>query len=302
MRIVRPIDVTDAVLLSSNVPEADYAAWAAGTTYGLGALVIKTATHTVYRSLQAGNVGHDPVAEADPANPVYWQVYSATNRWRMFDDLVNAQTSNPASVAVTLVPTDRVDSVVLLNVSASTVQITMTDATDGVVFDQTYDMVSASGIQDWYGYFFEPIVRKSELGVTGLPAYVGAQVGITASEPTGTAAVGECVVGLSRELGGTQYGARVGIRDYSVKSQDAFGNFSITQRAFSKRGSFTLEVPGSLVSELVKLLATYRATPIVYIGADSYDATIVYGFFKDFEVDIAYPDVSFCSIEIEGLT
>jgi hypothetical protein len=118
----------------------------------------------------------------------------------------------------------------------------------------------------------------------------------------GTAAIGECVLGLARELGGMQYGARVGIRDYSVKTQDDFGNYTILERAFSKRASFSLWVEGGLTSELQSILASYRATPAVYIGTDRHAATMIYGFYKDFDIDIAYPQASLCSLEIEGLT
>ena len=56
------------------------------------------------------------------------------------------------------------------------------------------------------------------------------------------------------------------------------------------------------VDEIVNLLAEYRATPIVYIGSDAYASTIVYGFYKDFTVVIAYYLKSICNLEIEGLT
>lgn len=300
MRIVRPATVNDAALVSSNVPETDYAAWSAATTYPLGAFVIKTATHRVYKSLQAGNLNHDPATE--PATPVWWQDWGATNRWKMFDDLVGVQTSNADSIAVALTFAERIDSVILLNVSAASVRVTMTDVTDGVVFDQTYNMVSDSGITDWYAYFFEPIVRKSDLSVTGLPPYINARLDITLTDPGATVLCGECIAGLSRYLGGAQYGAKVGIQDYSVKTTDAFGNYTILERAFARRGSFSVWMDAGIISETQTLLASFRATPTVYIGSDDIDATIIYGFYKDFDITIAYPDVSLCNLEIEGLT
>ena len=41
--------------------------------------------------------------------------------------------------------------------------------------------------------------------------------------------------------------------------------------------------------------------PAVYVGADDYDAAIIYGFFKDFSIDITFSNASVCSIELEGL-
>lgn len=302
MRIIRPATINDAALISSSIPETDYAEWAGGTTYGLAAYCIKASTHRIYKSLQAGNTGHDPAAEADPANPVWWLDYSATNRWRMFDALVGQQSSAADSIAFTIRPATLVDSVVLLNVAGASAQVTITDDAEGVVYDETFSLVSSSGVQDWYSYFFEPIVRKTDFTVGDLPRYLGAAITITVTDTGGTAAIGECIVGLARTLGGMQYGAQLGIRDYSVKTQDGFGNYTILERAFSKRCSFSLWVEGGFTSELQTILASYRATPAVYIGTDIHAATMIYGFYTDFVIEIAYPKVSLCTLEIEGLT
>jgi len=40
MKIIRPLAITDAVLISSNVPENDYPPYAPGTTYALGTRVV----------------------------------------------------------------------------------------------------------------------------------------------------------------------------------------------------------------------------------------------------------------------
>jgi hypothetical protein len=52
------------------------------------------------------------------------------------------------------------------------------------------------------------------------------------------------------------------------------------------------------------MLASYRATVILYIGADEdiYPEMIMLGFYRDFNIVISYPDYAICSIEVEGLT
>ena len=48
-------------------------------------------------------------------------------------------------------------------------------------------------------------------------------------------------------------------------------------------------------------LSAYRATPLVWIGNDNlYTALIVYGFYRDFDINISYPAQSDCSLSIEG--
>ena len=298
MKLIRPETVTDAMLKTSNVSATTAAAYAGGTTYALGARVQVDATnsHLVYESLQAGNTGHTPAS-----SPTWWVLVGATNRWAMFDQSNSSQTSNADSIAVTLAAGSRVDAVALMNISAATARVVMTDATDGVVYDQTIDLTSTSGITDYYEWCFEPVVRKTDLALTGLPPYFAPTLDITLTDTGTTVLCGACVIGLAREIGGTQYGAGIGIQDYSLKTVDDFGTSSITERAFAKRGNFDLSVESTLVDEVARLLASYRATPIVWIGSAEYGSTILFGFFKDFSIVISYPEVSACSIEIEGL-
>lgn len=302
MKIIRPLDVVDAVLTSSNVTENDGSAgaWSVITAYTVGQTVryVIANVHQVYECL-VNNTGVTPGTD-----DTKWLLVGATNRWKMFDESVQSQTTNSNSIAVTLTPasTDRVDSVVLLNLSAASVQITVTDPVDGLVYDETVSLVSDSGITDWWAYFFEPIIRVTDLAQTDLPPYSGAAIAITITDTGATAACGECVLGLSREIGGLQNRARVGIQDYSVKQQDDFGNYTILERAFANRASFVVWVESGFVDALKNLLSGYRATPVVYVGSDSYASTIIYGFYKDFNLEIAYDKVSICSLELEGLT
>lgn len=302
MKIVRPISILDAHLSSSSVAENDHAAWSAGTTYGLGdtRIYVVANTHWIVESLQAGNLGHTPTGED---SDTWWLKVGATNRWKMFDGVIQSQTSAADEIAVTLTSaTERVDSVALFNIDCASARVTVTDATDGVVYDETVNMVSDSGITDWYAYFFEPVTRIHDYVFTALPPYLAADIDVTLTDTGGTALCGACVIGLSRDIGSTQVGAQIGIQDYSVKQKDAFGNYSILERAYNKRAVFQVKVENTLIDEMQTILAGYRATPVVYVGTDEYASTMIYGFYKDFSTVIEYQDVSILSIELEGLT
>lgn len=306
MKIVRPQPVTDAILLSSSVPETDYATWSAATTYALGAYVIKTATHRVYKSLQASNLNHDPAAEADPLNPVWWLDYSATNRWMMFDKVVGQQTSKADSITVTLQTTVRVDSIALLNISALTVRVKMTSELNSTVYDNTFNVTNQKSSNGWYSYYFSTplseFLRKTDLFVTDLPPYKNAKIEVTLTDTGNTVKCGEFIYGLSNDIGGTHYGARVGIQDYSVKTVDAFGNYSVLQRAYARRGTFSVWMNAADMSTTQALLSSIRSAPTLFIGSDLIEPSIIYGFYKDFDIDIAYANASICSLEVEGLT
>jgi hypothetical protein len=70
-KLIKPITITDAKLVSSSVPEATVTEYAAGTTYGAGDIrgVTSGTAQDVYQSLQAGNVGQAPAT-----SPVWWKL------------------------------------------------------------------------------------------------------------------------------------------------------------------------------------------------------------------------------------
>lgn len=293
----RAVDVNTKLMLS-NVAETE-PVYSTATTYAKDVVVrgnTAETAHTTFQSLQATNLNKPLSDEA------WWLNIGATNPWRMFDQSVNSQTNNTEFIAVNIRTADRVDSVVLLNVSAATVRVTMVDDIDGTVYDKSFSLVSTAGVDDWYDYFFEPIVRATDIAITDLPAYAGATVTVTMSDPGFGVTCGACIIGLKSDLGLTQYGAQVGIQDYSIKQRDAYGNFTILERAFSNRGSFQVYVPAGQVDQIKTMMASFRATPIVYIGSELYTSTMIYGFYKDFNLEIAYQKYSLFTLEIEGLT
>jgi len=301
VKTIVPITITDDVLVSSTIAEDDYAAWSSGTSYTLGQRVIYVSTdvHQVYESVYAGSQsGHDPTL--DTTN-TWWLLVGSTGRWSMFDASVSEQSTDDGTITVKLLTRERYDSIALFNLSAASLTVSMVDGTAGTVYSSTTSLTSTSGITDWWAYFFAPVERRVDYFLTGLPLYPDAELTITLTEG-GTVAVGEIVVGLSRDWGDTQYGAQVGITDYSIKEADDWGNYYITQRAFSKRADLTVWLDNSRIDAFQAYLAGIRATPAVYVGSDSYGALLLYGFYKDFAIDISYPSVSVCSLTVEGLT
>jgi hypothetical protein len=303
MRLIRPITIDDTALTSSNAPENDYAAYVVVTTYGLGdrVIVVGSNIHYVYESLQAANTNHNPLTDS-LTTPVWWLRVSYTNKWKMFDGYVTSQTAMAEEINVTIQTTGRIDSVTLLNLDAAEVQIIATDVIDGEFYNKTFNLVSNYGISSWYNWFFEPAVRQSDFSISDLPAYRNPSTQIILRNAGGTVLCGACVIGLSKELGATQYGLKLGIQDYSVKQQDVFGNYTILQRAFNNYTQAQVMVEAALVDQVQTILAGYRATPIVYVAADEYKSSIVYGFFKEFYTLVSYPSHSILTIELAGLT
>jgi hypothetical protein len=297
MRVLRPTTITDSVLTSTNIVENEYATWVAGTTYALNGGVIKN--HKIYISTAGSNVGHDP----EEAGSTWWSYYSHTNAWKMFDGKVGAQSSRAESINIKLTP-GRITGITLLNVDALEVQVIMTDPGDGEVLSTTISTITSENITDLYSYFFEPFLYNKNIFID-TPVFGEATVDINIIFPSGTAKVGEIVIGNALTIGCTQFGAGVSITDYSVKEVDDFGNYAILQRAFSKRGNFSIELSNNLVGATLSMFEEYRAAPVVWIPTTAEylsSPMIVYGYYRDFEITANYYNQSSCSISLEGLT
>lgn len=294
MKMIRPTEVTDAVLTASNVSEDDYSAWASGTTYAEGDRVIVVADHTIYESVQSGNTGHTPTTD----DGTWWFAVSATNAWQMFDGHGGTFTQNDDSIEITLTP-GRVNSIALIGLDANSVTVEMFDGVESV-YSVTSNL-TIENVGDWYEYFYEPIIKNDTLVLTDLPVYSSATIDITIDFDGDTAKCGLCVPGNFRTLGEALWGASTGIIDYSKKETDVFGTVTLLKRAFSKRANFDLVVDNVLISEVSRILAEYRATPVVWVGSEEFDNTVIYGFYRSFDAVISSPAYSECSLEIEGI-
>lgn len=298
MRIIRPVTVTDSMLTACNVPEDDYPIYNIETTYTVGQTVIYS--HEIYECL-IENTGALP-DDNDGGTAPKWLNLGYTNRWKMFDEKVGSQTTRAEVITLSIVP-GIIDSIAFLDLEAASIDITMTDPIEGLVYSETVDLVSKSTIVNGYSYFFEPIITTDSVVLLGIPPYANATISISINYATGTAKVGTIAFGMQRELGETQYNPTVSITDYSKKEVDTFGNFSVLQRSYSKRLECELFIDNSTIDELHRILAQYRATPLIWVGTDvNYSSMIVYGFYRSFSIAVPYPTKSTCTLEIEGLS
>lgn len=296
LKVVKPVVVTAAMVLDSNLTETDYPVYAADTTYALADRVIYD--HNIYESLQAANLGNQP-----DLNPTWWIKVSPTNKFKAFDAVNSTRTANPTTIYYKIKPNVAVPSISTLNLTGCTsVHIKVTDPTYGVIYDTDTDLSPVQFTSDWWAWTFGTRrVNTLSVGLS-IPATPFAEVEITL---TGTSelAVGVIILGQEYEVGlGVNYGARVGIQDYSRKETNEFGDIVLVHRAFAKRANFDMQLERAEVDTFYNFLAENRTTPCLWIGTELYESTIIYGFYKGFEIMIPYPNHCDCSLELEGLT
>lgn len=169
------------------------------------------------------------------------------------------------------------------------------------IYFKEYNLNSAL-VTNWYDYFYKDYTLLSEAIFENIPVYTRTRVTICVIGDI--VRCGIAFAGISNEIGTTQYGASAGIVDYSKKETDEFGTTTFIKRAFSKRMNVNLILPSVDLYRVQKVLSDIRATPCVWIGSDSdiYKSLTLYGYYKDFSLEIPYPEYSYCSLQVEGLT
>lgn len=296
MKVIKPVTLGAAQLVSSTAVDADVPVFSSIVDYPVGARVLYLSQ--VYESVQAPNVGHPPAE-----NALYWALVGPTNRLAMFDGQVSTQTVADSPLAV-VVATGLVNSLALLELRGSSVSVVGRDGAGGPVIYEAARELEASVVMDWYAYFFEPFSPLTEALFTDLPAYGNIHLEVSIQAPLASAACGEMVCGSAYFLGDAEYGGSVGITDYSRKTTTETGATRFQPRRFARRSSQRLWIGAGSLEGVYRLLAGLRATPCVWIGTEApgFGPFTVYGWYRDFNIEVSYPLVNFCTLDIEGLT
>lgn len=287
------------MLISTTATNAE-PDWSSGSTYSIGDII--TYSSKRWQSLQNSNTNHTP-----NTSPTWWSDLGVDNKHAMFDTQVSTSTSAVTSLTVVYKPNSIIDTVALIDVHSALVTITVRDGLAGPIVYQNTAGISGANIANWYEYFFsDPLVERTQIVFYDIPPYINAHITLEFDNSTGEAvSCAQAVYGTVFTLGGTQYGANAGIVDYSLKQTDEFGNITFVERAFSKRLNSVVYVKNTDLNRVQSLLYSVRAKPSVWIASDDpnfQEALVIYGFYREFSTDIAYPNHSLCSLDIESLS
>lgn len=298
MKFIRPLLVTDAILTSSNLPENDYAAWVVGSSYVLGARVIRA--HSIWEAVQAVPAGVDPVLDDDKS---HWIRVSATNLWKAFDQAVGSVTVGTGSITYTLTP-GRIDSLAVLDIAAKQVTVTMTVSGAQVYNSQRQTAVGGRAIDNWFDWFFAPIGVRKRLLFDDLPSFKDGVITVTvegtnSGSPVG---IGTLLLGRMFDIGTTLRDPELSITDLSPKVRDAFGVITFVQRAYFQTRSYQVAIDSSRYDAIEQAVADVRTTPTLWSGEDGMDGLLTYGIASRFAVTLSgLTGRSMARLEVESL-
>ena len=326
-KLIRPIVITDAKLVSSSVPEAVVTEYAAGATYGAGdirGVTIGTA-QDVYQSLQAGNVGRPP-----GSSPAWWKslgrVYAAYAsgtsyaKGAVVTDLANhqlyeSQVANNAGKPLTdtawlpLGATNRwkmFDKAVNSQTSAPnsvTVEvnpgqlantlIVLNVAGSSVTLAQSESGYSRTrslvthDVLSWYDYWYQEPLWIGDTVFDDLPPFINSTVTMTVNSPGNQAAIGGFFIGKAKYIGKTQWGLTAGILSYSGSSTDKFGNVTLQKRETAKKMSFEVAIPQGYEDEVYRFMRSVDNVEMVAIASTNWAMTLSYGYLGQWDVPLS---------------
>jgi len=183
------------------------------------------------------------------------------------------------------------------------VKLEMFDGTT-VVHTETKSMYTVY-VSNWYEYFYATSTVYRELLFGPLPPHPTATMKLTFTPALAgmTISCGMALFGNTTDIGDVEYGATAGITDYSRKDTDEYGNTSLIVRGFSKRATYQLQVPVNRLRQVFSAITALRAAPALWLATDDSNLTPlnIYGYPKDWGINVQYYGYVSFSIEIEGL-
>ena len=296
MLLIRPNKITPGMVTASNAGQAD-PAYSGAATYNLNERVFFPDNGKTYECIEGSVTGVSPVSKD---GPLHWLLAGPSNRWAMFDDETSTSTETAGDLTTTVVFPGRINAVAFFGLVGQAIEVTQRSSA-GVVLSQ-FSRSLKTQPADWYEYFFSEPEQIPDVVFTGVVPSSGSRLEI---KITGPAACASIVVGNTFDLGEAQYGASTSITDYSRKNTTADGVQSFTRGRFSRRMSMRLEQPRERYPSVQRVLESVRATPCVWLGipgSEAYSPMTIYGYYRDFSIEVSYSTTHLCSLEIESLT
>lgn len=287
MIVVPGLEITPARMVANTLPTADYDAWSATKAYAIGDRV--TIDQINYEALVA-HTNRNPVS--DTVTPAAWLNLGWINRYRMFNKQIGnvwsigTFTSNANAIDVTIAPGQRVNSIGLVGVFASSVRIVMTvPGVAAAVYDKTFVMSGPSG-RGWYQHFFGPFKTRGNLAVLDLPPASNASIRVIIRAPGGTAQVGMMIIGWARAIGTAIYGTSFGRKKYTTMAEQFDGSIKMTKHGARQLINYQVVLEGEEIDYASSTLDSVSDTASLYIGSVELAYTIIAGTYDDLDVGL----------------
>ncbi|MFY9141561.1 hypothetical protein [Sulfuricurvum sp.] len=274
MKIMFPINI---VVDSSNVAASLYDTYDIATPYTTGQKVYLSTNYGEYEA-RTNNTGMDP-----SLSPTDWKFLGTANRFKMFDQFLNTQTSNTGTIEVSI-SAYGANAIYLGNIDAISVLIEVID-NDTLTVIETMSYSTYNDVTDWLDYFYGDWLTDTKDSILYERVTLTQNISfhIIIDNGANNALCGISMFGKVREIGFTQWKVNVGALDYSTVAIDTSTGATYLQKGnYAKTLSVDIFTQTELANSVYKVLTAARGTPVVFIGG-GYDLLNMYGYIQKFE-------------------
>lgn len=176
-------------------------------------------------------------------------------------------------------------------------------------YDETYSLTETAFSDDWYAGTYSETLYKDRLAVSDISPSATTNSAFITITGSGTLECGSCLFGLTKDIGKAQYGASVGIDNWTRIERDEFGGIEIdATRGYSDNADYECFFEKAKAGALRKLFADNKDTPVLLLMAPDddhpggWDAVGIHHCLVQFRTTLSYPSHYLCRIECEGLT
>lgn len=220
VKALMPVEITDAMLISSSIaePASNEPAWNSATTYAEfdQVSVIAANSHLVYESLAASNLNHPPAT-----SPTWWILKSYTNRWRMFEFNRGSASLSVSPLSIVLRPGSRINAVMLFGLTAANIALTVQNGLGGDVVLSIDKNLLARNATTPYEWAFLPYVYDTKFATFDAPPIADPVITITLTHPGGTCGIERLGVGMTVDLGEVEWDSAIEDENYSEITYEA---------------------------------------------------------------------------------
>jgi len=256
--------------------------------------------HIIYK--YAGISGTN-TATTPSLNPEDWLEYKTSNYYAMLGERTIDQTITSGDLIIEIT-SQNYDTLSLLNVVGSQIDIEMKDSMSNIVFTDSYDLNNNIEIVDAYSYYFNPFEFFTGY-YTQIPIYPNSTIKITITAASGTAAIGRLVCGQGYGLGINLYGATFSLESFSRTDFDEFGSATLIHREAVYNSQYVVVIPSVNVPRLQRKRKELDAIPILFIGDESeesdYENLLSYGLWQGADMLLRNPVNSELNLTIKEL-
>ncbi len=303
MKAFIPIDITDDILVSSTIsePSETEPLWSSTKTYAEDELVsvIETNSHLVYTAKRT-NLNKPPATSKDD-----WFLKGKTNRFRMFDWNQRDPSVGSSEDMIIIRPKQRINSL-MVELQADYIDITVTDGSCNNVIYQMSKSLLKRNVSTFYEWFYVPFVYEKKIVVFDIQPVSDPIIKLTVRSNDGSNEILRLPIGFSIDLGVTQFSPVLDMDNYSKVVRDGFASATFYPAQSIPKNEYKIVSNRNRVNVLRKFREDVGSKAAVWSALDDMDyeyteSLIIFGFVRDFNIEIPHNEYTLTSLYIEGI-